>query len=112
MQPSNPDISQDGANKTPFIGEVEQDETLFLKWDFAVIQVPVMVIVDRCHQLTYAKVENIMFRIPRQPLIELSQHLRAILTKGSNELNPLILDDDISAAEFRTFLRMVFTSHM
>ena len=56
-----------------------------------------------------------MFRIPRQPLVELSQHLCGVMTEGSNELNPITLDDDISAAEFRTFLRMVyptFTSHM
>ena len=42
METYNPDIAQDGANKRSFGGEVKQDETLFLKWDFAVIQVPVI----------------------------------------------------------------------
>ena len=48
-----------------------------------------------------------MFKIPRQPLAELSQTLGALLIQGSSEVNPIVLDD-VETTEFRSFLRMLY----
>ena len=53
-----------------------------------------------------------MFKIPRQPLVELSQTLGALLIQGSSEVNPIVLDDDIDATEFRSFLRMLYPAFL
>jgi len=52
-----------------------------------------------------------MFKIPRQPLAELSQTLDALLIPGSSEINPIILHD-IEAVEFRSFLQMLYPAFL
>ena len=52
-----------------------------------------------------------MFKIPRQPLAELSQTLGALLIQGSSENKPIILHD-IGAVEFRSFLQMLYPAFL